>query len=105
MPLMLVDLSAFTDVSERQETAKSIMDVFSHVTRDTDIKGWHIYGLVIGIIFTETACKEATSRYVVGQVANRCLGHLQSHLGVESYSRIQISWQSVQSGRTLEVVK
>lgn len=105
MPLMLVDLSAFTDVSERQRIAKSIMDTLSHVTRDTDIKGWHIHGLVVGIIFTETACEEATSQYVLGQVANRCLEHLLSHLGVESYSRIQISWQSVQSGRIFEMVK
>ena len=60
--LMLADLSAFTDESERQKIAQSMMDVLSNVIRDTDVKGWHVDGLVIGIIFTEMAYKGATSK-------------------------------------------
>jgi hypothetical protein len=39
--LMLADFSAFTDVSERQKIAKSMTEVLSVATRDTDVKGWH----------------------------------------------------------------
>ena len=100
--LMLADLSAFTDVSERQKIAKSMMDALSAITRDTDVKGWHIDGLVIGIMFTEKTGKAAISRFAQRNVVNKCLGCLQSHLGVEKFSRIQISWQSVQTGCILE---
>ena len=58
--LMLADLSAFTDESERQKITQSMMDVFSNVIRDTDVKGWHVDGVVMGIIFTEMAYKGAT---------------------------------------------
>jgi len=92
---MLVDLSAVVDVSERQKIARLIMEVLFDVTRDTDVKGWHVYGLVIGIIFTVTACEEATPPFVQGHVAIKCLGRLRSHFGVETFSCIQISWQSL----------
>jgi hypothetical protein len=100
--LMLADLSAFTDVSERQKVAKSMIDSLSAVTRDTDVKGWFVEGLVIGIMFTEMAGKAAISRFAQRKVVNKCLGCLQSHLGVKTFSRIQISWQSVQTGCILE---
>ena len=100
--LMLADLSAFTDESERQKIAQSMMDALSAVTRDTDIKGWYVDGLVIGIMFTEMAGKAAVSRFAQRNVVNKCLGCLQSHLGVEKFSRIQIRWQSVQTGCILE---
>jgi GGDEF domain-containing protein len=97
------DLSAFSDVSSRQKIAKSIMDVLSDVTRDTDVKGWHVDGLVIGIIFTETDGKEATSQCAQKQVPSKCLLSLMSRLGIDSYSRIQIIWRSDRSEQTLEV--
>ena len=89
--LMLADLSAFTEVSERQKIAKSMMDVFSKVTRDTDVKGWHVDGVVMGIMFTEIANKESTSQLVLSRIAKKCLRRVQSRLGEERYSRIQIS--------------
>ena len=76
--LMLADLSAFTDESERQKIAQSMMDALSAVTRDTDIKGWYVDGLVIGIMFTEMAGKAAVSRFAQRNVVNKCLGCLQS---------------------------
>jgi hypothetical protein len=95
--LMLADLSAFTDESERQKIAQSMMDVLSNVIRDTDVKGWHVDGLVIGIIFTEMAYKGATSKMVQRYVASKCLWHLKSDLGAETFSRIQIRWQPLHS--------
>jgi hypothetical protein len=103
--LMLADLSAFTDVSKRQEVVRSMMDVLSDVTRDTDVKGWHVDGLVIGIMFTVMTGKEGTLPLEHRHVTKKCLGRLQSHLGAENYSRIQITWQLIQGGRILEIQK
>ena len=91
--LMLADLSAFADVSERQKIAKSMMEVLSHAIRNTDVKGWHVDGMVIGIMFTEMTDKETTSQLAPRHIADRCLGSLSSYLGMERFSRIQISWQ------------
>jgi len=101
--LMLADLSAFTDVSQRLNIAQSMMGVFSEVTRDTDIKGWHVDGSVIGIMFTEMTGKEATSLPALRRIANKCLWLLETNLGVETFSCIQIRWQSLQSGHILEI--
>lgn len=103
--LMLADLSAFTDQSERHDVAKSMMDVFCEVTRDTDVKGWHIDGLVIGILFTEVTGSEATSRVALKRIANKCLWRLKSTLGADKFSNIQITWQSLKSERILEIHK
>ncbi len=103
--LMLADLSKFTDVSERKNIAKSMMDVFSEVTRDTDIKGWHVDGSVIGIMFTEMAGKEADARLILKHIASKCLWRLESNLGKEKSSRIQISWQSLKGERIFKLHK
>jgi hypothetical protein len=95
--LLLADLSAFTDVSERQRIAQSMMDVFSRVTRDTDVKGWHVDGMVIGVMFTEMTCEEASPSMVQRYVVNKCLRSLESLLGVERFSRFHISWQPLHS--------
>jgi len=95
--LMLADLSAFTDVSERQKIAKSMTEVLSGATRDTDVKGWHVDGFVIGIMFTEMGGKEGTLPLERRHVTKKCLGRLQSHLGEEAFSRIQIDWQPLHS--------
>jgi len=91
--LMRADLSSFADASERQEIAKSIMKVLSGATRETDVKGWQVDRLVIGIMFTETPGKEATLPFSPILIANKWLGELRSSLGMESSLRIRISWQ------------
>ncbi len=54
-----------------------MMEVLSEVTRDTDIKGWHVDDLVIGIIFTEMAGK-VDARLIPKHIANKCLWKLES---------------------------
>lgn len=102
--LMLADLSDFTDVSEREKIAKSIMDALSKVTRNTDVKGWHVEGLVVGIMLTEMG-NTPTSPYSQSHIENKCLRCLRSHLGLEWSSRIQISWQLLHSGHILDIPK
>jgi hypothetical protein len=92
--LVLADLSAFANATERQEIAKSMMKVLSDATRNTDVKGWHVEGLVIGIMFTETAGKEAMSPFAPRHIVS-CLERLGSCLSAERFSRIQISWQAI----------
>ena len=100
---MLADLSAFVDVSERQKIAKSMTEVLSDATRDTDVKGWHVDGLVMGIMFTEMTCEEASPSMVKRYVANKCLRSLESHLGMERFSRIQVSLQPLHSEHTSKI--
>jgi hypothetical protein len=102
--LMLADFSDFTDLSERARVAKSVMDALSNVTRDTDVKGWYVEGLVIGIMFTEMG-KTPTSPYVQGHIEHKCLGCLRSHLGLEKFSLIHISWQLLHSGHVIDIPK
>jgi hypothetical protein len=94
--LMLANLSSFDDIAERQNIAKSMTDILSDITRDTDIKGWHVEGLVIGILFTEIG-KEKTIAFTLRRISNKCLKRLQLQLGEETLSRIQINWLSLQS--------
>lgn len=103
--LMLVDVSAFPNASERIGLAKSIMSVFAEVTRDTDIKGWYKDTFVMGIIFTEMNDKDATSKLVLKRIANKCLWRLKSTLDIEKFSLIQISWQSLKDERISEIQK
>jgi lipopolysaccharide/colanic/teichoic acid biosynthesis glycosyltransferase len=90
--LMLVDLSAFQNISERHKIARRIMDVLSNVTRETDVKGWHVEDSIIGVLFTETAGKEATAAFIPGHIASKCEGHLNSHMGAQRFPRIEITW-------------
>lgn len=101
--LMLADLSAFVDVSERQKIAKSMTEVLSGATRDTDVKGWHVDGFVIGIMFTVMTGKEASLLAVQRYVANKCLRSLESHLGMATFSRIQVSLQLLHSEHIREI--
>jgi hypothetical protein len=95
--LITADLSSFVDIHERQKITKSMADALSNVTRDTDIKGWHVDGLVMGIMFTEMTGKEATSPFA--HVVSKCIGSLAFHLGMERLARIQISWQRTGNGK------
>lgn len=51
--LMLMDISELSELVELQEIITSARDVIFSLTRETDIKGWHRNGTVLGVIFTE----------------------------------------------------
>ncbi len=92
--LMLADLSDYTEEIDRQKIAQSMMHALSRVIRDTDVKGWYVDGLIIGVIFTEMTRTETTSKLAQRYVVGKCLSCLKSSLGLEAFSRIQIRWQS-----------
>jgi hypothetical protein len=92
MLVMLADLSRFHDKSERLKIAEVMAEVLSNVTRDTDIRGWYVEDLVIGVLFTEMAREEATLPTTARHIANKCEGRLSSCIGADSFSRIEITW-------------
>jgi hypothetical protein len=101
---MRVDLSDFQNLPEREKVAQSIMDALSSVTRDTDVKGWHVDGLIIGILFTEMG-KTPTSPYVKTYIEHKCIRALQSHLAMKEFSRIHVSWQLLHGGHIIDITK
>jgi len=56
--LMLLDIGILAKHKDRDKFLSKISDTVHISTREIDIKGWHIDGKVIGIIFTETDKKE-----------------------------------------------
>jgi lipopolysaccharide/colanic/teichoic acid biosynthesis glycosyltransferase len=51
--LLLADIAGVTPEREWRETASKMVQVLTAATRSTDIKGWYLYGSVLGVILTE----------------------------------------------------
>ncbi len=96
---MIADLSDFTEEIDRRKIAQSMMHALSGLIRDTDVKGWYVDGLIIGVIFTEMTRTETTSKLAKRYVVGKCLSCLKFSLGLEAFSRIQFRWQSPCSER------
>ena len=99
--LMRVDLKAFDNISDRHEIAALVMRVLSHVTRETDIKGWHASGAVLGIMFTHLTKEGKNREAIVQRIINRCSDSLKTSSDLERLSEAAISWR-VYPGEFLE---
>ena len=80
--LMRADLSAFDEPSERQKIAALVMHTLSQVTRETDIKGWHVNGTVVGILFTQLKEQGKDRKTTAQRIVNKCsrsLGTASDH--------------------------
>ena len=51
--LLLADIAGVKPEAEWRQIARSVVQVLSLATRSTDIKGWYLYGSVLGVILTE----------------------------------------------------
>ena len=51
--LLLIDMSSFSQFSERRQIAEEINLVLSSILRETDVKGWYRSESIAGVIFTE----------------------------------------------------
>jgi lipopolysaccharide/colanic/teichoic acid biosynthesis glycosyltransferase len=84
--LMLVESPSLLKHEEQTGAAKKIQHVLSRVTRETDIKGWHKDGAVIGVIFTEIPMAETSIVQIlsrkVNQALNATLGAQFSEVGL-----------------------
>lgn len=52
--LLLVDIASVSPDNAWRRTACNVMQVLSSATRATDIKGWYLYGSVLGVLLTES---------------------------------------------------
>ena len=91
--LMCVDLSAFDEPSERQKIAGLVMDEVSHVTRETDIKGWHVSGTVVGVLFTQLKEQGKDRKTTAQRIINKCSRSLGTASNLERLSKVDISWR------------
>lgn len=87
--LMLLDASGMASSPAAVKTFLGIISAVSASTRETDVKGWHKAGSVVGIIFTEIASGEKES--VRDAVHCRTIEHLERRLAPEQVAAITIS--------------
>ncbi|MGD0488405.1 MAG: sugar transferase [Syntrophorhabdales bacterium] len=92
--LMCADLKAFGDASDRREIAAAVMRIFSRVTRETDIKGWHVRGTVVGIMFTQLSEQGKNRKATVQRIINKCSDSLGASSDLERLSNVHISWHA-----------
>ena len=85
--LMLVDAGSLFSAGAILE---KIVQALAHSTRETDIKGWHQEGSVIGVLFTEIAATEGTS--VAKILSTRITEVLYSTLPIEDINAIKLSF-------------
>jgi lipopolysaccharide/colanic/teichoic acid biosynthesis glycosyltransferase len=87
--MMLVDLKALGDTSERCEVARLVAQGLSRVTRETDAKGWYVNGSVAAIMFIESA-KGKNPDVII----RKCYNGLRESLDPEQFSRVRVSWSA-----------
>ena len=89
---LLVDLSAFGRPSEREEIAALIMGRLSEVTRDTDIKGWHVGNTVAGVIFTHFTEAGKDRGETAQKIVAKCQYTIEDSPDAERLSKVGLSW-------------
>lgn len=87
--LMLLDATRLASNATAMKTFPGIVSAVSASTRETDLKGWHKAGMVIGVIFTEIAAGEKES--VRNAVHRRTIEHLERRLAREQVGEMAIT--------------
>jgi exopolysaccharide biosynthesis polyprenyl glycosylphosphotransferase len=90
--LLLIDFQDFEEGFDRHQIAKKVGDILSPVTRDTDFKGWHQHGNVLGVIFTELAVKEKNLKTAQKHLAGKCWSALEAGLDETEIEKIIVTW-------------
>jgi lipopolysaccharide/colanic/teichoic acid biosynthesis glycosyltransferase len=88
--LMLLDMG---DHLPTQATAKSLGKLLAGVsicTRATDVAGWYKADSIIGVMFTEIALDDRKT--IVSTMISRVSEMLRSHLSLEQFSRVSVSF-------------
>lgn len=91
---MLVESQTLLKYEGHAGEAEKIRRALSRATRDTDIKGWHRDGAVMGVIFTEIPFQQET---IVEILAKKTKVALHDVLGSEHAARIKLSFHSFPS--------
>lgn len=86
--LMLLEFGSIIKTAKEGRTLEKVLSALSDSTRETDVKGWHKDGSVLGIIFTEIVPAEAKS--VANVLSTKVHRVLAAHLGDQA-RRVQVS--------------
>lgn len=84
--LVLINIHNLLRNNGEGKILKNIARMLSSLTRDTDIAGWHDYGSVIGIIFTEI---NGVNEALIGE---KIYTNLSNILDSEQVKKIEISF-------------
>ena len=88
--LMLVEAPSLLKHGNQTGDTEDVQSALSRATRETDIKGWHREGAVIGVIFTEIAMTESSAVPVLSRKVNHAL---QAALG-SRMSEVSLSFHA-----------
>jgi len=89
--LMLVESKNLLKQEGHRGIADKITSALSHSTRDTDIKGWHRDGAVVGVIFTEIPLAQES---IVDILSTKTKNALNSVLSSEQAAQVKLSFHS-----------
>jgi exopolysaccharide biosynthesis polyprenyl glycosylphosphotransferase len=87
--LMLLDVSKVLEAQDSKNVLSSILSTLTTSTRETDMRGWHKDGSILGVIFTEIG--EAEKGVVENAVVGRITKQLQAKLAPARTEEIGIS--------------
>jgi lipopolysaccharide/colanic/teichoic acid biosynthesis glycosyltransferase len=88
--LMLLESQSLLKANSDGDALPAVLSALSQATRETDIKGWHKEGQVIGIIFTEIDGEHGKA--VAVALLTRVSAALASTLGIEDINEIRLSF-------------
>jgi len=100
--LMLLDMGAEISANNGAGSLGKILSVLALATRETDVVGWYMDGVVVGAMFTEIDLEE--KKQVLNTVQGRVRRALEDNLDLERINQISVSfhwfpqeWQKVTS--------
>lgn len=88
--LMLLDVTGLLNNGSTPKVLQKILQALSAATRETDIKGWHQDGTVIGVIFTEIG--DAEGKVITAALSNRITQTLDAALGSTEVRGIKLAF-------------
>jgi lipopolysaccharide/colanic/teichoic acid biosynthesis glycosyltransferase len=91
--LMLLEAPALLNAKSDRQAIEEVLSVLSRSTRDTDIKGWHKRGSMVGVIFTELGAN-VDGNSALKALEARMTKALGSTLSTGQISQIRLSFRA-----------
>jgi lipopolysaccharide/colanic/teichoic acid biosynthesis glycosyltransferase len=95
--LMLLNVEELSPSPEDSHLVKEVQAALSSCIRETDIKGWHEQGKIIGIIFTEINSVDEIVKEKIFLKIQDCLG---AAIGGEEVEKIKVSYHVFPEGNS-----
>jgi len=91
--LLLIDMSGFSQLSERSRVAEEINLVLFSILRDTDVKGWYRRGSVVGVILTEIGDSDLTE--ATDSILAKFTNTLEDRLDQSTAAKAKLSFELI----------